>query len=123
MTSLEIHREERIDGLVYFELEGCLDAHSFEKLDALLERHFNQGSYRFVVDVRRVGYLSSAGAGVFIGAAGTCQDNSGNVVLIQPPHEVTEILELLGVYRIFPVVDGIDQAREHFEQEEREAVV
>ncbi len=121
MTGLKIHREEQRDGLVYFELEGYLDAHNFEKLDAVFEKYFNQDNYRFVVDIRSLGYISSAGAGVFIGAVGTCQDNNGNIVLVQPSQEVKEIFELLGVYQIFPIVDGTDQAKEYFEQEEREA--
>jgi anti-sigma B factor antagonist len=121
MTGLKINREEHRDGLVYFELEGYLDAHNFEKLDAVFEKYFNQDSYRFVVDIRGLGYISSAGAGVFIGAVGTCQDNNGNIVLVQPSQEVKEIFELLGVYQIFPVVNGIDQAKEYFKQEEREA--
>jgi len=121
MTGLKINREERKDGLVYFELEGYLDAHNFEKLDSVFEKYFSQGLYRFVVDIRGLGYISSAGAGVFIGAVGTCQDNNGNIVLVEPSQEVTEIFELLGVFQIFPVVNGVDQAKEYFEQEEREA--
>ena len=73
MTGLKINREEKRDGLVYFELEGYLDAHNFEKLDAVFEKYFTQDMYRFVVDIRGLGYISSAGAGVFIGAVGTCQ--------------------------------------------------
>jgi anti-sigma B factor antagonist len=121
MTGLKINREEKRDGLVYFELEGYLDAHNFEKLDAVFEKYFNQDLYRFVVDIRGLSYISSAGAGVFIGAVGTCQENNGNIVLVQPSQEVKEIFELLGVYQIFPVVNSIDQAKEYFEQEEREA--
>ena len=121
MTGLKINREEKKDGLVYFELEGYLDAHNFEKLDAVFEKYFAQDMHRFVVDIRGLGYISSAGAGVFIGAVGTCQDNNGNIVLVQPSQEVKEIFELLGVCQIFPVVNSLDQAKDYFEQEEREA--
>ena len=84
MTGLSIHREEKRGDLVYFELEGYLDAHNFERLDAVFEKYFSQDMFRFVVDIHGLGYVSSAGAGVFIGAVGTCQDNNGNVVLVQP---------------------------------------
>ena len=121
MTGLKINREEKRDGIVYFELEGYADAHNFEKLDAVFEKYFAQECYQFVVDIRGLGYISSAGAGVFIGAVGTCQDNGGNIVLVQPSQEVKEIFELLGVYQIFPVVNSLEQAKEYFAQEEREA--
>jgi anti-sigma B factor antagonist len=110
MADLRIHNEGQSDGAVYFELEGTLDAHNFETLEGLFEKHFEMGTYRFVVDIRRLTYVSSAGAGVFIGAVGTCQDNDGNIVLVQPAQEVKEIFELLGVYQIFPVVQDAAQA-------------
>jgi anti-sigma B factor antagonist len=114
MAGLKVHREENKDGVVYFELEGLLDAHNFETLEAIFEKYFENGIYRFVIDIKRLAYISSAGAGVFIGAVGTCQDNDGNIVLVQPSQEVKEIFELLGVYQIFPVVQGRPQAMDFF---------
>ena len=114
MPGLKVHHEETCDGVVFFELEGLLDAHNFETLEALFEKYFEKSVYRFVVDIRRLSYVSSAGAGVFIGAVGTCQDNDGNIVLLQPSQEVREIFELLGVYQIFPVVQSRAQAIEAF---------
>lgn len=114
MAGLKVNREESRDGVVFFELEGLLDAHNFETLEALFEKYFNSESYRFVVDLRRLEYVSSSGAGVFIGAVGTCQDNDGNIILVQPSQEVKEIFELLGVYQMFPVVQTRVQALEQF---------
>lgn len=114
MPGLKVHREENQDGVVYFELEGLLDAHNFETLESLFEKHFKNGVYRFVIDIRKLAYISSAGAGVFIGAVGTCQDNDGNIVLVQPSQEVREIFELLGVFQIFPVVQTRAQALDVF---------
>lgn len=112
MSALKVHRHECTDGIVYFELEGSLDAHNFDTLEDLFEKHFETGTYRFVVDINRLGYVSSAGAGVLIGAVGTCQDNDGNIVLVQPSQEVREIFELLGVLQIFPVVQTRNEAVE-----------
>ena len=114
MSGLKINQEEFEAGVFFLELQGYLDAHNFEKLEAAFEAHFEKGVYRFVVDIRHLEYVSSAGAGVLIGAVGTCQDNGGNIVLVQPAREVREILELLGVYQIFPVVNQRKQALDHF---------
>jgi anti-sigma B factor antagonist len=114
MTGLKINQVEQSEGAAYFELEGYLDAYNFEKVEAIFEKYFASNVYRFVVDIRKLEYVSSAGAGVFIGAVGTCQDNGGNIVLVQPSQEVKEIFELLGVYQIFPVVKTRAQAQEFF---------
>ena len=114
MARLKVHKEENRDGVVYFELAGMLDAHNFEVLESLFEKHFDDGSYRFVVDIRRLAHVSSTGAGVFIGAVGTCQENDGNGVLVQPSQEVKETFELLGVFQIFPVVQTREQALDLF---------
>jgi len=114
MSTLRVLHEENREGVVYFELEGLLDAHNFETLEAVFEKHFENAVYRFVIDIRRLSYVSSAGAGVFIGAVGTCQDNDGNIVLVQPSQEVKEIFELLGVFQILPVVQSRAQALEVF---------
>jgi anti-sigma B factor antagonist len=117
MSGLKIISEELNAGVAYFELQGYLDAHNFERLEGVFEKYFVDGVYRFAVDIRRVEYVSSAGAGVFIGAVGTCQDNGGNIVLVQPSQEVKEIFELLGVYQIFPVVPNKARALEFLANE------
>lgn len=122
MSGLKINAEELSSGVAYFELQGYLDAHNFEKLEAVFEKYFADEVYRFIVDIRRLEYVSSAGAGVFIGAVGTCQDNGGNIVLVQPSQEVKEIFELLGVYQIFPVVNTRTRAMEYLTQEQDEEV-
>jgi anti-sigma B factor antagonist len=114
MAGLKVHREESQDGVVYFELEGLLDAHNFETLEGLFEKYFENGIYRFIIEIKKLAYISSAGAGVFIGAVGTCQDNDGNIVLVQPSQEVKEIFELLGVFQIFPVAQTRAQAMDIF---------
>ena len=117
MSGLKALAEEVREDVVYFELHGYLDAHNFETLEAIFERHFENDHYRFVIDLHRLEYVSSAGAGVFIGAVGTCQDNGGNIVLVQPSKDVKEIFELLGVFQLFPVTSTRDRAAEYLQQE------
>lgn len=114
MAGMKISREEDRDGVIHFELDGLLDSDNFESLESLFDKYFKTGVYRFVVDLRRLQYVSSAGAGVFIGSLGTCQDNDGDIVLVQPSQEVREIFEMLGVYQIFPVVQSQLEATAFF---------
>ena len=115
MNSFKIQVEEiPPSGIVRIVLDGYLDAHNYEKLETAFEKHFGLGHHRYIVDLTNLEYISSAGAGVFIGAASTCQDNGGNIVLVGPTAEVQEIFELLGVYQIFTVVKEPAQALGQF---------
>ncbi len=111
MSGLKINVQECED-IVRVELEGHLDAHTFEQLEDRLEQLFGQNKYHILVDLHRLRYISSAGAGVFIGSLGTCQDNEGNIALIAPTPEVKEIFDLLGVFHIFPVADTLEEGME-----------
>jgi anti-sigma B factor antagonist len=114
MSGLKIDVEEGRDGIVCIELAGFLDAHNYDKLEETFKKHFDGDRYRYIVDLSRLEYISSAGAGVFIGAASTCQEHGGNVVLVRPTTEVEEIFDLLGVDQLFPVVKAREEAIAQF---------
>lgn len=104
MDGLKIEMAGGPGGIVCLEVAGYLDAHNYEKLEEAFKGCFEEDRYRCIVDLGRLEYISSAGAGVFIGAASTCQEHSGNIVLVRPTPEVEEIFELLGVDQLFPMV-------------------
>ncbi|MCX7804697.1 MAG: STAS domain-containing protein [Planctomycetota bacterium] len=84
---------------------GFLDAHTFEQLEETISDLFGKGLYKIVVDLEKVEYISSAGAGVFIGALSESQENGGNIILLNPTSNVREVFDLLGLSQIFNVVD------------------
>ena len=110
MKGLNINIDASRRDVVLIELEGYLDAHTFDDLETLFEELFQRGNHRFMVDISKLRYISSAGAGVFISALGVCQDNKGNIALIRPGPEVREIFDLLGVFHIFPVASTPEEA-------------
>jgi anti-anti-sigma factor len=110
MSGLKINVDESHTEVVRIDLDGYLDAHTFESLEHQLESLFRQEKYRIMVDLHKLRYISSAGAGVFIGSLGTCQDHDGNIALVRPSPEVKEIFDLLGVFHIFPIADTPEEA-------------
>ncbi len=110
MSGLNINVDSSRQDVILIELEGYLDAHTFEDLETLFEDLSLQGQHRLMVDLNRLKYVSSAGAGVFIGALGVCQENDGNIALIRPSAEVKEIFDLLGVFHIFPIASTPEEA-------------
>lgn len=117
MSTIKIVKEDCQGGVASFEVEGTLDSHNFERLESIFEKHFANDVFRFVITVSKLEYVSSAGAGVFIGSLGTCQDNHGNLVLVQPSSMVRQTFELLGVLQLFPIVQSQKLGEDFFRRE------
>ncbi len=106
----KIQAENCPNGAVLLRLAGYLDAHTYERLDQHIAGLFAAKRYRLIVDLSGVEYISSAGAGVFIGALTDAQDQKGNVVLLNPTTNVRGVLEMLGFNQIFKIVETLDDA-------------
>ncbi|HZL72799.1 MAG TPA: STAS domain-containing protein [Planctomycetota bacterium] len=110
MAGFRIQKEKLQGGVVLVGIKGFLDAHTFEQLEQEFNGLFDAGTYRLIVDLSGLDYISSAGAGVFIEAIGTAQENFGNIVLIRPGPNVKEVFDLLGLSQIFTFKDTRDEA-------------
>lgn len=95
-------------------VDGPIDAHTFEKLEKLINAAFNKRIFKIVVNLERVNYISSAGAGVFIGALSKTQENQGNIVLLNPTEQVMQVFDLLGLSLIFTVAKNMPEALQAF---------
>jgi len=102
------------DKIAYIRVIGDLDAHTFEKMESEINKLIKSSIFKLIVDMEKVEYISSAGAGVFIGAIGTSQENSGNIVFLRPSPCVREVFELLGLAQIFRFYDTLEKAISDF---------
>lgn len=110
MPPFKIDKEKTQNGITVLAVRGFLDAHTFEELEKTINDLFDAGSHRLVVDLSGLDYISSAGAGVFIGAIGTAQENDGNIILINPSPNVKEVFDLLGLSQIFTFKSSREEA-------------
>ena len=110
MPAFQILKEKLPDDVVLLTVRGFLDAHTFEELEKVVNDLFEAGTYRLIVELSGLDYISSAGAGVFIGAIGTAQENDGNIILVKPSPNVKEVFDLLGLSQIFTFKDNRDEA-------------
>ena len=110
MSAFQILKEKLSDGVFLLTVRGFLDAHTFEELEKTINDLFEGGNYKLIVDISGLEYISSAGAGVFIGAIGTAQENDGNIILMRPSPNVKEVFDLLGLSQIFTFKDNRDDA-------------
>ncbi len=114
MPELNIQTKPLRDDAYLFTLEGFLDAHTFEQLDETIQSIFEKNVFNIVADMTGVEYISSAGAGVFIGSLSVAQEGGGNIVLVNPTENVREVFDLLGLSQIFMIEPDIDAALAKF---------
>jgi anti-sigma B factor antagonist len=110
MPAFQILKEKLPEGAILLTVRGFLDAHTFEELERTINDIFEGGTYKLAVDLSGLDYISSAGAGVFIGAIGTAQENEGNIILMRPSPNVKEVFDLLGLSQIFTFKDTREEA-------------
>ncbi len=114
MPEFQVTKQEMAHGVTFLSVRGFLDAHTFEELDRIVTECFDAGHHRLVVDLSKLDYISSAGAGVFIGAIGTAQENDGNIILVKPSANVKEVFDLLGLSQIFQFAETAEAAAKTF---------
>ena len=110
MPDLDIQSKMTGDNICVIKLSGFLDAHTFEDLDEVMNDLFDQDIFKIVAILEGIEYISSAGAGVFIGALTTAQESGGNIILVNPQESVYEVFELLGLVEIFTIADDVKSA-------------
>ena len=101
-------------GIVMIKISGYIDAHTFEELENEIQSKFSAKLFKIIVDLSDVPYISSAGAGVFIGAFPQAQENDGSIVLLNPSKNVLDVFELLGLTEIFTISEDLESAKKVF---------
>jgi len=114
MSNFSINVEHLERSISKVEVNGYLDAHTFDEFESTLIDLFDEGQYKIIVDMKNVPYISSAGAGVFIWAHGQANNNGGDIVILNPSANVAEVLELLGLDQVFKIVPKLEMGLKVF---------
>lgn len=110
MAEFKITGKRITNDILLINVAGFLDAYTFERLENAINSAFKQNIYKIVVNMEHVDYISSAGAGVFIGALSKTHEKNGNIVILKPTDNVKEVFNLLGLTLIFTIVEDINAA-------------
>ncbi|MBK9975515.1 MAG: STAS domain-containing protein [Planctomycetes bacterium] len=101
MREFEINLEALANNVTLIHVAGWLDAHTFEYMEQTINNLFDEGKVRLAVDLGSVEYISSAGAGVFIGTLSASHERGGDIVLMNPTEPVREVFDMLGLSQVF----------------------
>lgn len=103
-----------IQNVVLVRVAGYLDGHTFIDLEKHLDHLIKHGQKRIVLDLSELGYIASAGVGLFINTQHRLKAD-GSVQLVNPSPGVREIFNILGLDTIFTihpsVADGVAAAK------------
>lgn len=108
---MKLHFGELENGIRLITLDGKLDGNGVNNVEFEFIRHCAGETPRILVDLSRVSYISSIGIPMLVNAARSVAARGGEMALLNPHHNVMDVLELVGVSRIIPVYYDLGSAR------------
>lgn len=105
---------EDISGIKVIKCVGYIDSENSNLVKTNIEELLAAGSYKIIMDLGRVDYVSSAGWGLFVGYLHEARKNNGDIKIADMKKEVLEIFELLDFVNIFQFYKKIEDAVKAF---------
>lgn len=98
-------------------VEGFLDSSTFPELQEFLEELIQKQTYRIIVNLEKLDYISSAGIGVLMGMLQEVRGNEGDLKLSNMSHKIRNLFDMLGFSQIIRIYDHATAAKEAFIEE------
>jgi len=105
---MNIETEHRGDILIVRPL-GRLDSSNSPEFEHLLSGHLDAGCQRLVLDLSRLGYISSAGLRVVLLAGKKLRASQGKMVLTSLQDMVRDVFDMSGFLALFAVAKTLDE--------------
>jgi stage II sporulation protein AA (anti-sigma F factor antagonist) len=91
-------------------LRGSLKlGNGVEDLTKTFDQIFQQGQKKVVLSIAEVPMVDSSGIGLLVRSHTHCVKLGGGITLVQPSKFVIQTLQLVGVLKMFPVVESEEQ--------------
>ena len=96
-------------------LTGNLDSRSADRLAESIQALYDKSNYKLVLDMSKVGHISSAGVSVFVNAISHAQDHGGGVVFINISESIRHgALRMIGLTDLIRIADDLPAAVAQF---------
>jgi anti-anti-sigma factor len=97
--------------IVVARLGGRFDANTAGEFDSWFGNQIQAGEARFVIEMTKLEYISSAGLRSLLSAAKRTKTVAGRIVLCGLSGPVAEVIEVSGFQKIFPLAETLDEAK------------
>lgn len=102
------------DGISVLALDGFLDAHTAPSFEDAIQKEVDSGRNRIVVNCEKLGYISSAGLGVFMTFIEEIRGAGGDIKICCVVPKVLQVFEILGFHSLFDIVGDVPEAVARF---------
>jgi anti-anti-sigma factor len=106
-------------GIAVIDLTGGLDETRGAELGALFDRLLTEGRRQFVIDLKAVDFIDSAGLAMLVRCFKRVRSGVGNLALIAPQPSVRRIFELTRLDRSFDIHTDVAEAVQRFTGSQR----
>ena len=98
------------ESAVVVDLEGDVDIYSAPQFKDVLLQGIEEGAQRIIVDLAKVTFIDSGGLGVLVSGAKRVRRNNGTLDIVCCDDNITRILEITGLDRIFGIYATREEA-------------
>jgi anti-sigma B factor antagonist len=107
--ALEI-KESKKDEILVLEPVGRLDTKSSTEFEKKVLEQLAEGQRRYVITLKSVEYLSSAGLRILLMLAKKLSGGDGYLALCEIPPQVKEVFDIAGFTSVFTIKGSVDDA-------------
>ena len=107
-------QDRQVNSITILTLKGDIDALSAPSVTEYINGLVSKGNINLIVDLSGVGYTSSAGLRLLLGAVKETRMQGGDLRLSAVQPGVLKVLNLSGFTNILKIFDGVDSALASF---------
>ena len=100
--------------IVIINARGYIDNTTAPEIEVVMKEQLASGRYKFIVNLKEINYVSSAGWGVFVSEIREIRDHNGDIVLTNMSSDVHNVFELMEFSSILKSFDSMKQAVSYF---------
>jgi anti-sigma B factor antagonist len=107
-------------GCAVVTVTGEVDAYTHAELRARLLDADAQGAANVIIDAAGIEFIDSSGIGALIGAHKRAVRRRGHLLIAAPEERFSKMLRIMGLHRVFLVVDSVKDAIDELERRAKE---
>jgi anti-anti-sigma factor len=107
---MELQYSERENNIKVIKLIGKLDIIGVGEIETKFSGYCAGENPRVLVDLSGMEFLASIGIRLLVLNAKSITSRGGRMVMVNPIHEVRDVLEVTGIPAVIPIYDGLESA-------------
>ncbi|MEE8483556.1 MAG: STAS domain-containing protein [Nitrospinota bacterium] len=101
----------KVGNVVIFTIVGDIVFNHLNEIREIIKKGISEAdTTKFLIDLSKVGVIDSAGVGFIVSVYKTVLFQKGSFSLINPNEVVKNVLETVGLTRLFKIYDSEDEA-------------